>query len=232
MHPQPWPFNLQLFLDFRAIVFPEWPLIFVVITIHQVIWPSPGTLHRGYRDIIWIRFAAEALRFSIAKSSPPPFKMGRCERPDRGIYSISRGRRLYCLHFGFSQFMRFETYSWIFVPVLLLSNRNLYEIFSANLFLFVPNRGDAIATTKIFSIWPFNLKGILATVASVPMAWYKRNGFTENICYKLRSLSQPSSTDTNIQEYASGPINWLKLKCKQYKLRPHLTTIDTTIKPL
>jgi len=24
--------------------FPEWPLIFLVISIHQVIWPSPGTL--------------------------------------------------------------------------------------------------------------------------------------------------------------------------------------------
>ena len=28
MHPQPRPFNLQLFLDFRAIFFPEWTLIF------------------------------------------------------------------------------------------------------------------------------------------------------------------------------------------------------------
>jgi len=44
MHPQPRPFALQLFLDFRAIFFPGWPLIFFVITIHQVIWPSPGTL--------------------------------------------------------------------------------------------------------------------------------------------------------------------------------------------
>ena len=32
MHPQPRPFTLQLFLDFCA------------STIHQVIWPSPGTL--------------------------------------------------------------------------------------------------------------------------------------------------------------------------------------------
>jgi len=37
-------FTLQLFLDFRAIFFPDWPLIFLVITIHQVTWPSPGTL--------------------------------------------------------------------------------------------------------------------------------------------------------------------------------------------
>jgi len=26
------------------IIFPEWPINFLVITIHQVIWPSPGTL--------------------------------------------------------------------------------------------------------------------------------------------------------------------------------------------
>jgi len=32
------------FLDYRAIFSPEWPLIFLVITIHQVIWLSPGTL--------------------------------------------------------------------------------------------------------------------------------------------------------------------------------------------
>jgi len=29
--------------------------------------------------LIWIRFAAKALRFSIAKSSRPPFKMGKCK---------------------------------------------------------------------------------------------------------------------------------------------------------
>ena len=45
MHPQLRPFNVQLFLDFRAIFSPERPLIFLVSTIHQVIWPSPGTLH-------------------------------------------------------------------------------------------------------------------------------------------------------------------------------------------
>jgi len=44
MHPQLRLFTLQTFFDFRAIFFPEWPLIFLVITIHQVIWPSPGTL--------------------------------------------------------------------------------------------------------------------------------------------------------------------------------------------
>jgi len=56
---------------------------------------------------------------------------------DRGTYSISRGRSLYCLYFGFSQFMGPEAYSWIFVPVLLggPSNRSLYQTFSVNLSL-------------------------------------------------------------------------------------------------
>jgi len=44
MHSQLRLFTLQLFLDFRTTFFPEWPLIFCFITIHQVIWPSPGTL--------------------------------------------------------------------------------------------------------------------------------------------------------------------------------------------
>ena len=44
MHPQHRPFTVQLFLDFNAIFSPRWPLIFLVSTIHQVIWPSPGTL--------------------------------------------------------------------------------------------------------------------------------------------------------------------------------------------
>ena len=44
MHPQLRLFTIQLFLDFCAIFFPEWLLIFLVVTNHQVIWPSPGTL--------------------------------------------------------------------------------------------------------------------------------------------------------------------------------------------
>ena len=43
-HSQPRPFIVQLFLDFRAIFFSELPLIFLVITINQVIWPSPDPL--------------------------------------------------------------------------------------------------------------------------------------------------------------------------------------------
>jgi len=50
MHPQLRLFILQLFLDFRATFFPEWPLMFWVITIHQVIWPSPGTLRGNLCD--------------------------------------------------------------------------------------------------------------------------------------------------------------------------------------
>ena len=40
----------QPFLDFCAIFFPELPLIFLVITIHQVIWPSPGISERAVPD--------------------------------------------------------------------------------------------------------------------------------------------------------------------------------------
>jgi len=45
VHPQLRPFTLQLFLDFCAIFLPEWPLMFWVIMIHQVIWrvPVPST---------------------------------------------------------------------------------------------------------------------------------------------------------------------------------------------
>ena len=49
MCPQPRLFTLQLFLDFRSNFFPERPLNFLVITIHQVIWPSPGTLFSAIR---------------------------------------------------------------------------------------------------------------------------------------------------------------------------------------
>jgi len=38
------PLTRKLFLDFRAIVFPSGPSFFYQHTIHQVIWPSPGTL--------------------------------------------------------------------------------------------------------------------------------------------------------------------------------------------
>ena len=44
--PTPPPITLRLFFDFRAIIFPECSSesIFLVSTIRQVIWPSPGTL--------------------------------------------------------------------------------------------------------------------------------------------------------------------------------------------
>jgi len=147
------------------------------------------------------------------------------QRCDRGIYSIRGGRSLYCLHWTFSQFMRPEAYSWIFVRVQLgwLSNRRLYQTFSVNpslLYQAVETQANDDKRQQILSIWPFNLKGVLATFACVPTAWYNWDGFTENVLYKLRLLSQPSCTRTNIQEYASGLMNWLKVKCTQYKLRP------------
>jgi len=60
--------------------------------------------------------------------------MFRWERRDYGIYSIRGGRSLYCLHFGFSQFIRPEAYSWVFVrhQIGWLSNRSLYQTCSAN----------------------------------------------------------------------------------------------------
>jgi len=41
--------------------------------------PRATALGRKVGGLIWIRFAAKALRFSIAKSSRPPFKMGQCK---------------------------------------------------------------------------------------------------------------------------------------------------------
>jgi len=90
---------------------------------------------------------------------------------------------------------------------------------------FVPSRGDASkrkqTLPKYLSNWKVNLKRF-SVVACVPTAWYKRDGFTGNVWYKLRLLSQPSNTRTNIPKHASGPISWLIPKCKQYKLRPPL----------
>jgi len=47
MHPQLQPFTRQLFLDLCAIFPPNGAPFFLVSTIHQVIWPSPGTLGGG-----------------------------------------------------------------------------------------------------------------------------------------------------------------------------------------
>jgi len=40
----------QLFLEFCAIIFPEWPLNFEGITIHQVIWPSLSFAYMAKTD--------------------------------------------------------------------------------------------------------------------------------------------------------------------------------------
>jgi len=149
------------------------------------------------------------------------------QRCDRGIHSISGCRSVYRLHFGISQFMRPEAHSWIFVRVQLgwLSNQSLYQTFSVNLSLLY----QAVGTQANVAKTPFKLRGQierifcrLSSLACVPTAWYKRDGFIENVWYKLRLLSQPSCTRTNIQECASGLMNWLIPKCKQYKFRPSL----------
>jgi len=40
---------------------------------------APALYGEKLVGLIWIRFAAEVLRFSIAKSSRPPLKMGKCK---------------------------------------------------------------------------------------------------------------------------------------------------------
>jgi len=47
--PTPPLFTTKLFLDFQTIFFRCGPSFFVQHTIHQVIWPSPGTLHPPWR---------------------------------------------------------------------------------------------------------------------------------------------------------------------------------------
>ena len=44
--------------------------------------------------------------FLFPRASVGWFTSLTCKWHDRGIYSIRGGRSLYCLHFGFSQFMR------------------------------------------------------------------------------------------------------------------------------
>ena len=45
----------------------------------QFLMGSPSTLRRKVAGQIWFRFAAEALRLSVAKSSRPPQAMGKCK---------------------------------------------------------------------------------------------------------------------------------------------------------
>jgi len=149
----------------------------------------------------------------------------------RGVIVVSiisaGGEKLYCLYFGSGQFMRPEAYSWIFVRVQLgrLSNRSLYQTFPVNAsFLY-----QAVGTQANVAKTPFKLNGQIERIccrlswfACIPTAWYKKDAFTEKVWYRLTLLSQSSCTRTNIQEYASGIMNWPKLKCNQYKLRPPL----------
>jgi len=93
------------------------------------------------------------------------------------------------------------------------------DIFSKSV-PFVPSHGDASKRYQnTFQIERSYWKDF-SSFACVPTAWYKRDRFTENVWYKLRSLSQPCNSRTNIPKHASGPISWLIPKCKQYKLRP------------
>jgi len=61
------PLSLRLFLDFRAMSFPEWPFNCFVSTIHHVIWPSPGTLLPTYLNRWWTAFPQISHNFSRQK---------------------------------------------------------------------------------------------------------------------------------------------------------------------
>jgi len=102
------------------------------------------------------------------------------QRRDRGIYGIRGGRSLYCLHFGIGQLIGPEACFGILVRVLLSWLSNLVSDIFSKFVPLVSSRGDASKRRKTFWIWPFNLEGILATIACIPTAWYKRDGFTEN----------------------------------------------------
>jgi len=70
--------------------------------------------------------------------------------------------------------------------------------------------------------WAFQLERCLGNVRLRPHSLVQKEQILWNFWYKLRLISQPSCTGTNIQESASGAMIWLKPKCKQYKLRPLL----------
>ena len=131
-----------------------------------------------------------------------------------GIYSITGAQSLYCLHFGISQLMGPEACFGIFVRVLLgwLRNQSLYWIFPVNLSLLYQAVGTQANASKrcqnTFQIERLNWK-YFSSFACFPTAWYKSDGFAENIWCKLRLLSQRNSTRTNIPKHASGPISWL-----------------------
>ena len=53
---------------------------FLVFGCHTTSTPITSALYgRKVAGLIWIRFDAEALRFSVAKLSRPPLKMGKCK---------------------------------------------------------------------------------------------------------------------------------------------------------
>jgi len=98
----------------------------------------------------------------LQRASPWCASASKCQRRDRGIYSIWGGRSLYCLHFGISQLMEPEACFGIFVRVLLgwLSNRSLYQTFSVNPSLLYQAVGTQANVAKI----PFKLKGQIKNI--------------------------------------------------------------------
>ena len=79
------------------------------------------------------------------------------------------------------------------------------DIFSKSVPLY-----QAVGTQAHVAKIPFKLNGQIERICRRLLASPRLGTkvyFTENNWYKLRLLIQPSSTGTNIQEYASGPIN-------------------------
>ena len=66
--------------------------------------------------------------------------------------------------------------------------------------------GTQANVAKIPSILQVKLKRFVV-VCLRPHGLVQKDGFTANIWYKLRLLSQPSNTRTNIPKHASGPIS-------------------------
>jgi len=105
--PTPPPFTQQLFLDFREFFFPEWPLIFLVSTILQFIWPSPGTLWPSPGTLV-LPCRAVSCRGSFGRISIVGVGQGRGVA-DRAIIKL---KKLMIFLHSFSNSMM--AFSWLF----------------------------------------------------------------------------------------------------------------------
>ena len=105
----------------------------------------------------------------------------------------------------------------------LTKQPNLVPDISSKSVPFVPSRGECQNT---FQIERTNLKDFSSLH---PTALYKRDGFTGNVWYKIRLLSQPSNTRTNNPKHASGPTKLTNTEVQAIQTSPPPNTINTTI---